>query len=326
VTASGSGSFSYQWRFNGADIQGATNATLVLSGVDSEGVNSSSEGVYTVLVSNGYGGALSSSAVLTVYSRTVTGQWDFLFGDLRATVGADLQYVGDTTNRTAFSVMNINSVSVPVMAFGSNTPSQGFSMWHGAMPNGGGQFVNQYTLIMDIMFPASSSGQWRALLQTDPFNHPGNDAEFYVGSASASPAANGIGAEGQYDGALAPDTWYRVAFAVDLTASAGQQLSKYVNGVMVGSRSLFGGMDGRYALGPAAQFFTSGLSGGFTQPGYVSSIQVVNGWMPAADIAALGGPSAAKLPPGDTVIQITDLSINASQLTLNWGGPSPEKS
>jgi YVTN family beta-propeller protein len=159
------------------------------------------------------------------------------------------------------------------------------------------------------------------LLQTDPFNHPGNDAEFYVGSASASPAANGIGAEGQYDGALAPDTWYRVAFAVDLTASAGQQLSKYVNGVLVGSQSLSGGVDGRYALGPAAQLFTTGLSGGFTQPGYVSSIQVVNGWMPAADIAALGGPSAAKLPPGDAVIQITNLSLNASQLTLNWGGP-----
>ena len=87
---------------------------------------------------------------------------------------------------------------------------------------------------MDVMFPASSSGQWRALFQTDPFNHDGNDAEFYIGNSTSAPDANGMGADGQYNGSLAADTWYRIAFAVDLTAPAGQQLSKYVNGVKVG--------------------------------------------------------------------------------------------
>ncbi|HOC57716.1 MAG TPA: autotransporter-associated beta strand repeat-containing protein [Verrucomicrobiota bacterium] len=322
VTATGPGPFSYQWQFNGAAIAGATEATLVLAGLDASGIDSSSDGTYTVLVSNGYGGVRSSKAVLTVYSRAVTGQWDFRFGDLRATVGADLEYVGDTTNHTAFQLISLNGDAVPVMAFGGNTSSQGFTMWHGAMPNGGGQFVNQYTLILDVMFPTSSSGQWRALLQSDPFNHPGNDADFYVGGADASPAPNGIGAEGQYDGPLAANTWYRVAFAVDLTASAGQQLSKYVNGLLVGSQSLSGGVDGRFALGPAAQLFTSGLSEGATQPGYVSSIQFVNGCLSAAAIAALGSPSADKLPPGSAAIQITNLSLNASQVTLNWDGPA----
>ncbi len=316
VTASGPGPFTYQWRLNGVAIQGATNATLILSGIDS-----SNEGTYTVLVSNGSGGALSSKAVLTVDNRVVTGQWDFRGGDLRATVGADLEYVGDTTNQTAFPLMSINGVPVPVMAFGGNAPTQGFTMWHGAMPNGGGRFVNNYTLIMDLMFPASSSGNWRALFQSDPFNHPDNDAEFYVGSAAASPAPNGIGAEAQYDGPLAPDTWYRIAFAVDLTASAGQQLSKYVNGVLAGQQSLSGGVDGRFALGPAAQLFTSG-SPALTQPGYVSSIQFVSGCLAPSAIAALGGPNGNKLPPGDAVIQITNVSLNAPQLTLNWGGPN----
>ena len=174
---------------------------------------------------------------------------------------------------------------------------------------------------MDVMFPAASSGQWRALFQTDPFNHDGNDAEFYVGNSASLPDPNGLGAEGQFNGSLAPDTWYRIAFAVDLAAPAGQQLSKYVNGVKVGEQSLSGGVDGRYALGPRALLFTAGLSGGFTQPGFVSSIQFVNGWMSPEAIAALGGPSADKLPPGNAAIRVTNVTLNASLMNLGWTGP-----
>jgi len=319
VAATGPGNFSYQWQLNGVAIPGATNATLVLPGV-----NAASQGIYTVLVSDAFGAVASHDAVLTVYTRMVTGQWDFSHGDLRATVGADLQYVGDTTNRTSFPVVSINGVSAPVMAFAGNSPSEGFCLWPGAMPNGAGQFVNQYTLIMDLLIPASSYGQPLALLQTDPFNHPGTDAEFYVGDNAAGPAPDGIGiAGGQFNGTLQSDTWYRLAFAVDLTAPAGQQLTTYTNGVPVGCQSLPGGVDGQYALGPAAQLFTSGL-GGKTQAGFVSSIQFVNGCLPPADLAALGGPSAAKLPPGNAVLQITNLSLNASQLTLKWQGPGSQ--
>ena len=106
-------------------------------------------------------------------------------------------------------------------------------MRHGAKPNGGGHFVNQYTLLMDVMFPAASSGQWRALFQTDPFNHDGNDAEFYVGNSLRLRTPTAWAPTGQFNGSLAPDTWYRIAFAVDLAAPAGRQLSKYVNGVKV---------------------------------------------------------------------------------------------
>src|SRR4029077_3235150 len=117
-----------------------------------------------------------------------------------------------------------------------------------------------------------------------------NDAEFYVGDSSATPDPNGLGAAGQFNGTLAADTGYRVAFAVDLTAPAGQQLMKSLNGALVGSQSLSGGVDGRYALGPTALLFTTGNSaGGFTRAGFVSSIQFVNGALPSAAIAAMGG-------------------------------------
>ncbi len=311
----GSGPFTYQWRFNGTNISGATNATLVLSSA-----TPASQGVYTVLVSNGSGAILSSGAVLTVYELAVTGQWDFDRGDLRATVGSELEYVGNTADQTSFPFLNLNGQLAQVMAFGSNATSQGFYLRHGGRPNGGGHFVNQYTLILDVMFPAASSGQWRALFQSDPFNHDGNDAEFFVGNAATLPAGNGIGAENQYDGALAPNTWYRIAFAVDLAASPGQQLTKYVNGVPVGSQSLSGGVDGRFALGPTALLLTSG-NPGFTQPGFVNSIQFVNGCLPAAAIANLGGPTADGLPPANGVLKIQSFSQNATMVNLVWTGP-----
>ncbi len=315
VAATGPGPLRYQWRINGTNIPGATNASLVLGPV-----TAANQGVYSVLVSNGSGASLSAGAVLTVYALAVTGQWDFKHGDLRATVGADLEFVGDTSNLTSFPLVDINGQSVRVMEFGSNSVSQGFYMRHGAKPNGGGQFVNQYTLIMDLFFPAQSTGQWRALFQTDPFNHPENDAEFYVGGDTALPDPGGIGADGQYNGTLAADTWYRIAFSVDLTASPGQQLSKYVNGTKVATQSLPGGIDGRYALGPAAILFTTGLNGPYTAPGFVNSLQFVNGWMPPEGIATLGGPTAVGLPPGNAVLRIDSMGANASVLTVTWTG------
>ena len=305
MTATGSGPLTYQWRFNGVNITGATNASLVLSSV-----SAASQGVYTVLIRDGTAAAISSGAVLSVYELAVTGQWDFERGDLRATVGSDLEYLGDTATLTTFPSPEHQRRSLPgSWPLAATRSSQGFSMRHGAKPNGGGHFVNQYTLLMDVMFPAASSGQWRALFQTDPFNHDGNDAEFYVGNSASAPDPNGLGADGQFNGSLAPDTWYRIAFAVDLAAPAGRQLAKYVNGVKVAEQSLSGGVDGRYALGPTALLFTAGISGGgFTQPGFVSSIQFVNGWMSPEAIAALGGPSAGKLPPGNAAIRVTNIT------------------
>ncbi|NOS68886.1 MAG: bifunctional YncE family protein/alkaline phosphatase family protein [Verrucomicrobia bacterium] len=275
-----------------------------------------------MVVSNSSGAIESAGATLTVYVPVVTGQWDFDLGDLRATVGADLEFLADTANFTTFPVVTINGQPAQVMGFGSNTITQGCYMRHEVKPNGGGQFVNQYTLLMDVMYPAPSSDQWRALFQTDPFNHEGNDADFLVGNASVLPDPNGVGAESQFNGSFSPDTWYRVAFAVDLTASAGQQLKKYVNGVNVGSQSLSGGVDGRYALGPTALLFTAGIgAGGFTRPGFVNSIQFVNGWMSPAAIAALGGPTADGLPAGNAAIRITNLVAAAASVTLNWMSP-----
>lgn len=66
VTAGGTPPFSYQWRFNGGDISGATAPSLLVPNAQI-----SNAGLYSVLVANPYGSALSSNAVLTVNSPPV---------------------------------------------------------------------------------------------------------------------------------------------------------------------------------------------------------------------------------------------------------------
>lgn len=61
VVATGKPELSYQWLFNGSNITGATNSTLVLSDV-----GGSNAGSYRVLVSNFAGSEVSSDAMLEV--------------------------------------------------------------------------------------------------------------------------------------------------------------------------------------------------------------------------------------------------------------------
>lgn len=61
VTASGTPPLSYQWKFNGANISGATGNSYTKNNVQS-----TDQGNYAVVVSNPYGSATSANAVLTV--------------------------------------------------------------------------------------------------------------------------------------------------------------------------------------------------------------------------------------------------------------------
>jgi hypothetical protein len=65
VVASGTAPLSYQWAKGGANIAGATSATLSLSAV-----TSANAGSYTVTVSNSAGSVTSAAAVLTVNPAT----------------------------------------------------------------------------------------------------------------------------------------------------------------------------------------------------------------------------------------------------------------
>lgn len=288
VTASGAMPMTFQWRKDGLNISGANAPRLPFTNIQT-----GDDGSYTVVITNP-GGSVTSSVptTLTVLNPAVfvTGQWDFKNSNLTATCGQDLQFRGDTAASTEFPTMMIGGQDTTVMQFPACTASQGYIMPHGAAPNGGGVSVNQYTLIMDIMFPAADSGDWRALFQTSTANSLANEAEFYV-----SPG-NAIGIANEYHGTIQPDTWHRVAFAVDLAASGNQRLAKFIDGVKVGTQDI-GGLDDRFSLDPTAILFTDGYDPAlYTQGGFLSSIQFSKGRRSDAYIAALGAPTANRIP------------------------------
>jgi hypothetical protein len=61
ASATGTSPLSYQWQFDGANIPGATNASLTITNVQT-----ANAGNYTMTVNNPFGSAVTSNAVLTI--------------------------------------------------------------------------------------------------------------------------------------------------------------------------------------------------------------------------------------------------------------------
>jgi|GEM_PF-1407407 len=81
VGVAGNAPFTYQWRFNGSAVPGATNATHAIPGAVS-----AHAGIYSVLVTNAFGFAASGNAALTVIPARVLSPWGAAAGG----VGADV--------------------------------------------------------------------------------------------------------------------------------------------------------------------------------------------------------------------------------------------
>ena len=223
----------------------------------------------------------------------ITGQWNFDTSDLSADIGQPISiWDSDTQTGTAFGtttglgIPNIGGQEAKVMKFPKTVAGiSGYFVPTGAVANGGGSLVNQYTIIMDVLFPAASQDKRRALLE---INGSG-DSEFAV------QADNGIGSGASTsDGHILASTWHRIAFAADLSATP-PVLDKYIDGVKVGSERV-SGVDSAFAL--LDYFYLISDDTGETEVGYINSLQVRDEKMSDGLIAALGAPTAAGILTG----------------------------
>jgi hypothetical protein len=159
--------------------------------------------------------------------------------------------------------------------------------------------------VYDIYLPFSN---WRSLLQTATGN--GNDGDLFINPTG------GLGISGTYEGFISNGQWHRIAAAIDLT---GPVLTKFIDGVKVGNQTTgLEVLDGRFALDPSALLFADDTSD-YAET-FVSSIQFSNGRRPDAFIAALGGPSALKIPGA-----IRASKVNGN-VVISWTGGVPLQS
>jgi hypothetical protein len=230
-------------------------------------------------------------------STTVTGQWDFDAGDLRATVGSPLEYFGTTATGTQFGtttalgVTNINGVEAKVMRVPGDVNNQiGYVMRHGIAPNGGGTRVNQYTLIMDVMVATNGPGA-ASLWQTSSTNNSDDGDLFWQGNNFGQ--GDGDGYEGAE--AFTPGEWHRIVAAYDMAANP-PVVTKFVDGIKQDDWTSNQSLDNpRRSLLSTAILFADGDQDERREM-WVNSIQIRSGKMSDAEIVLLGGPSANGIP------------------------------
>lgn len=168
----------------------------------------------------------------------VTGNWDFhnqtAFG---RDVGSQFNffYLDDDYPAQELEIKKAFEFGLPLLdgqdfyaiRVPALNPGHGLMFYTNFTPKGFADLHYNYTIIMDIYYPASALGSWTSLYQTNPDNF--NDADLFI-----SPDGE-IGINNEYHGPLTPDTWSRLIISV-----SRDRVDKYINGKYVGSNEIEG--------------------------------------------------------------------------------------
>ena len=294
-----------------------------------------------------------SSTSLRAQSDFV-GLWNFDEADLTATAGEDLEYMDEDTmadlvefgTTEALGLPAINDEVANVVRIQKLDPDQGLVTELPSDSNGGGDTINIWTGIMDILIPATAAGKKQPLIEivTDEWVAGAADAEIYIGTQ------NGIGTSGLEFGTLTPGTWYRVAIVVNMEELWGRL---YIDGKKVGDVAApDGSLDGRWSLDTLGEnmvtFFND--DNNESEEIFVNSIQIRFEALNDGQLMALGGATAAGIPeelppvpsfieswtPGDayakadTPLSVTinagDSTIGDDTVSLSLNGEALERS
>jgi hypothetical protein len=245
-------------------------------------------------------------------------QWDF-GGNLNQTFGNGVLAYANGSSQSQTSFNTTNGTTVPhingqpaaymhIPAFAATADGY-LATFADTGPNGGGSFVNQYTMVFDVLEPGSLN--WTPFFNTSTTN--GNDADFYI----APDGAVGIGSDYSPIGSIVPNTWYRVAFTADLGAN---QFTIYIDGVQkhqhngqIGGNNL---IDSRWSLssnldaGHDLWLFNEGDgSGVYTHELYLNSFYFADRALSPNEIAALGGPNASGIVPEPAAAALVVLAM-----------------
>jgi hypothetical protein len=158
-----------------------------------------------------------------------------------ATVGSDLTVGGTHTHHANLADDGGGTLNGAITTMG-NTTASFFTATHNIGANGGGTFVNEYTLLVDLFTPAASRGTWRAIFQTTG-SPSGNDADYWIRPDNDH---LGVGAIGYSDAPIDETAWTRLVITVDLNSA----VTTYLDGAHFFTHSASDGVDGRHSLFP----------------------------------------------------------------------------
>lgn len=178
---------------------------------------------------------------------------------------------------------------------------------HGLSANGGGIYVNQWTVLLDVRLPASSAGNWVSLFQTNTSN--ANDGDCFV----STDRTIGISATGYTSNVVPSETWMRVVVSV----SNSNFYRIYVNGV----KWLEGvpqPLDGRFGLEGSILLFAD--ENGEDYPIRCTTAAIWGQALTDVQIGSLGGPSdPVKITQAADYVGMNLLSNSSGESDLmNW--------
>ncbi|MBH0061159.1 metallophosphoesterase [Pseudoalteromonas sp. NZS71] len=194
---------------------------------------------------------------------------------------AETQY----STTTQLNIDDLSDGPSGVMAFSRHAPTEGLLIDLNTPANG--DFANEgmvsdYTLVMDLYWPAEGKDIYRAIMQANTTDYLNDDADMFIDPSGGYGQAT---SDSGYFGNTQPDSWHRIAF-VFYTAPTNGVFEVYIDGELAGVKE-DGEIDSRWALNQSVLLLTD--NNYETVPGYLNSLLYAGRAMTRDEIKSMGG-------------------------------------
>jgi len=224
----------------------------------------------------------------------VTGLWRFQTAadKLKATVGSDLTTSDPGNSGWMMGPMVIIQPYLSDNGVVQETSWNYLTVTHNIAPNGGGSYVNEYTVAVDYLQTSDGkldgSTYYNSLFQTNQSN--GNDGDLFIKGPDRANSVIGTSATGYSTATFDSSQWHRIVWSVD----NGNFFKVYVDGTLFLDGTAQD-VDGRFSLDPTFLLFAD--NDWEDAWGLVATAAVWDHALTGAEIAGMGSTTTVLTVP-----------------------------